>query len=140
MASEPGERRIWITQVVREALSSGSSSDLLKALVEAFPGSWFFTRKNATFAYVNQRACDTLGYTREELMGLTLYDVDTGLTPEIWNSLLDMGPFVPASVRTTHRRKDGSVYPVEARLHLVSFAGGSAVGLFALDVSERTGT
>ena len=137
MASEPGDHRDWITQVVREALSSGSSSDLLKALVEAFPASWFFTRKDATFAYVNQRACDTLGYTREELMGLTLYDVDTGLTPEIWNALLDMGPFVPAAVRTSHRRKDGSVFPVEACGSRIILNDENVAVSYVIDVSEE---
>ena len=137
MSTQVGEHRNWITQVVREALSSGSNSELLKALVEAFPGSWFFTRLDATFAYVNQRACDTLGYSREELMALTLYDVDANMSQELWDSLLEMGPFVPASVRTVHRRKDGSTFPVEAFGSRVILNDENVAVSYVVDISDE---
>lgn len=128
----------WITSVVREALLSGSSSELLKALVEAFPGSWFFTRIDATFAHVNQNACDSLGYTREELMSLTLYDVDPNLTQELWDSLLELGPYVPASVRTLHKRKDGSTFPVEAFGSRIILSDENVSVSYVVDLSEET--
>ena len=126
-----------MNQHVREALATGSHTALLKVLVEAFPGSWFFTRVDATFAFVNQNACDSLGYTRNELMALTLFDVDPALTPEIWNGLLAMGPFVPAAVRTQHRRKDGTVFPVEAYGSRIILGDENVSVSYVIDLSEE---
>src|ERR1017187_9776536 len=90
----------WVNQRVREALTTGSHTELLKALVDTIPGSWLLTRVNGTFAFVNQHACNTLGYEREELMALTLFDVDVNMTKETWSQILAQGSFKPGSVRT----------------------------------------
>ena len=127
----------WINQRVRDALATGSNTELLKALVEAFPGSWFFTRLDATFAFVNQNACDDLGYTRKELMALTLFDIDPSMTPAIWNGLIAVGPFNPTSVRTHHRRKDGSVFPVEAFGSRIVLGDENVAVSYVVDLSEE---
>ena len=140
MSLSLSQDKLWASQVVRKALSSGSNTELLKALVEAFPGSWFFTRLDASFAFVNQRACDELGYTREELMALTLYDINPSMTPAVWMSLIDRGPFIPASVKTMHRRKDGSVFPVEAFGSRIILGDEDVSVSYVIDLSEETQT
>ena len=140
MRSFPDHKKNWMNQRVRDALATGSNTELLKVLVEAFPGSWFFTRLDATFAFVNQNACDTLGYTREELMALTLFDVNPALTPEIWNGLLAVGPFNPTSVRTFHRRKDGTVFPVEAFGSRIILGDENVSVSYVVDLSEEAQT
>jgi PAS domain S-box-containing protein len=130
----------WVTTRVREALAASSNTELLKALVEAFPGSWFFTRLDGTFAFVNQHACDVLGYTRDELMALTLYDVDPALTPAIWKELIAVGNFIPASIRTLHRRKDGTTYPVEAFGSRIVLGDENVSVSYVIDLSEEAQT
>jgi two-component system, cell cycle sensor histidine kinase and response regulator CckA len=129
-----------ITSRVREALAAGSNTELLKALAEAFPGSWFFTRRDGTFAAVNQHACDSLGYTRDELMARTLFDVDPSMTPEIWAKLLAAGAFLPGSVRTLHKRKDGSTFPVEAFGSRLVLGNEDVTISYVVDLSEETET
>jgi len=66
---------------------------------------------------VNQRACDALGYSREELLSLQVQD----LSVELGGAEVDR---INAQVRadgsavfeTLHRRKDGSVFPVEVHI------------------------
>ena len=140
MASFPDPSKNWMNQRVRDALATGSHTELLKTLVEAFPGSWYFTRLDGTFAFVNQNACDSLGYTREELMALTLFDVDPTLTPEIWRGLLAMGPFNPTSVRTQHRRKDGTAFPVEAFGSRIILGDENVSVSYVIDLSEEAQT
>ena len=140
MTSPSIPNKNWIDQRVRDALATSSHTELLKALVEAFPGSWFFTRVDATFAFVNQNACDSLGYTREELMALNLFDVNPELTPEMWNGLLATGIFTPGSVRTQHRRKDGTVFPVEAFGSRIVLGEENVSVSYVIDMSEEAQT
>jgi len=137
MTSYSDPNKNWINQRVRDALAAGSNTELLKALVEAFPGSWFFTRLDGTFAFVNQNACDSLGYTREEFMTLTLFDVDPALTWDIWSSLFAAGPFTPGSVRTLHRRKNGTVFPVEAFGSHIILGDENVSVSYVVDLSEE---
>ena len=72
------------------------------------------------FLDVNQRLCTELGYSREELLSMTVADVDAKIDENrrarVPERLREKG-FV--TIETVHRRKDGSVYPVEVALREV---------------------
>jgi len=123
---------------IKDALQTGSESQLLKALVEGFPGSWFFTRSDGTFAYVNEGAGRELGYTQSELLALTIFDVNPTVTPESWSALAAAAPEKrQGGIRTIHRRKDGSTFPVEA-CGIQTNLDGEAVALaYVVDLSDE---
>jgi PAS domain S-box-containing protein len=87
---------------------------------------------------VNECACRSLGYTRDEL--LSLYDVD--IVPTYSNekglfcqrTLDDCGSM---SVETVFRRKDGSIFPIEFTCNKLDFHGKSYVVGLGSDISER---
>jgi two-component system cell cycle sensor histidine kinase/response regulator CckA len=110
-------------------------------LLDAVPGAWFFTRPNGTFAYVNRGACMALGYSREELLAATVFDIDPAVTREQW-ALLWTTAASPDSrvVRTTHRRRNGSVFPVEVRALRLYLDGEELAASYAVDLtaSEQT--
>jgi PAS domain S-box-containing protein len=65
---------------------------------------------------VNCRACETLGYTRDELIGMTPFDFDPDFTPARRERVLrqiEAGETVAFESR--HRRKNGATFPVEVR-------------------------
>jgi two-component system, cell cycle sensor histidine kinase and response regulator CckA len=106
----------------RQVASEGRHATLavpnqaFQAILDAVPGAWFFTRRDGTFAYVNGGACEGLGYTRDELLGLTLFDVDPTLTEELLAMLwATTAPGESRTIRVRHRRKDGVAFPVEVR-------------------------
>jgi PAS domain S-box-containing protein len=72
------------------------------------------------FLDVNQRLCTELGYSREELLSMTVADVDAKIDENrrarVPERLREKG-FV--TIETVHRRKDGSAYPVEVALREV---------------------
>jgi PAS domain S-box-containing protein len=65
----------------------------------------------------NQQACDSLGYTREELIGMTAFDYDPSVDASFNVSIrerLARGEIF--SFESVHRRKDGTEFPVEVRV------------------------
>ena len=87
---------------------------------------------------VNRRACNALGYTREELLSLAMTDVETLLVPEgyvgLWRRL---APDEPVLAEGTQRRKDGSTFPVEVRVSLLETNGRRLALSLARDITER---
>jgi formate hydrogenlyase transcriptional activator len=89
------------------------------------------------FLDVNEKACSALGYSREELLSLTVFDIDSEFTQtsqvKIRAELQKSGCLVMESM---HRRKDGSVFPVEVSLRWVHIEQDYVVAV-ARDLSER---
>ena len=109
-----------------------------RRFVENTPDAFFLHQLDGTIIDVNDRACEQLGYSREELIGLTPYAFDFELKPEKMESLftlLNQGqrPIFEAQ----HRCKDGTVIPVEVHLSPVGTAGELQVLSTVRDVSAR---
>jgi diguanylate cyclase (GGDEF)-like protein/PAS domain S-box-containing protein len=86
---------------------------------------------------VNNRACSDLGYSRDELLCLSISDIDGDSDPAnasaIEEGLANEGFVV---VESSHRRKDGSVFPVELSLRRIALDKSYVVAV-ARDISER---
>ena len=87
---------------------------------------------------VNDIACRMLQYTREELLQKGPLDIVTGYHSiplgELGKRFLDAGH---AFFATEHRRKDGTILPVEVNALVVSIAGKRAVIAVTRDITER---
>ncbi|MBR9702077.1 PAS domain S-box protein [Candidatus Pacearchaeota archaeon] len=71
------------------------------------------------FLDVNDKACEDLGYAREELMRMRVRDIDS-VTPEgFWESHIEEVRKRPMVFEGEHKRKDGSVFPVELSVRYV---------------------
>ncbi|MFA6028532.1 MAG: PAS domain S-box protein [Elusimicrobiota bacterium] len=90
------------------------------------------------FMDVNETACSSLGYSREELLRLSIADIDAPeaarLVEERMRELRETGKGFFESV---HRRKDGVCFPVEIHCRLTEFEGRPAVLAIARDISKR---
>ena len=69
---------------------------------------------------VNEKTCEELGYSREELIGMTIYDIapwfDDDARRGVLRQLEESGL---AIFERVHRKKDGTLFPVEVRLSRV---------------------
>ncbi len=97
--------------------------------------------ENFTYEYVNQCARDNLGYTMPELSRLPAWEIicpDDHL--QIKNALrpLTEGTTNLLTLEAIHRRKDGSSYPVEARIQRHTAGNKSLFVSICNDLSERT--
>jgi PAS domain S-box-containing protein len=95
---------------------------------------------NLQFLDVNNKACLDLGYTRQELLSMTAYDINITLDDSVRNHVdqrLREAGFV--IVEAQHRRKDGSVFPVEMNIKYVHLGRGYIVAVVR-DITQRKNT
>jgi len=98
----------------------------------------FWIDRNANLVNVNQTACRKLGYSREELLGMTVHDIDPDFPKEAWlghwEELERRGSF---SFESHHRTMSGNIFPVEITVNYLEFEGEKFNFTFARDITER---
>ncbi len=103
-------RRKRLEEALRE------SERRFRTFVDHATDAFFLQDDRLVVVDVNRQACLSLGYTRDELVGTTPLDFDPDVTPamlEEFGRRLETGEVLVFESR--HRRKDGSVFPVEVR-------------------------
>jgi PAS domain S-box-containing protein len=89
------------------------------------------------FLEANESACQALGYTRDELLALTVSDVVVGFDHAMFEaSNAKIEKIGRATLEVLHRRKNGTTYPVEAGLSFVTLDRKYLVAIVR-DITER---
>ena len=87
---------------------------------------------------VNDVSCRRLGYSRDELLKMSPLLIATSYhnmsLEEIGKNLLTRGHVI---FETEHRRKDGSIIPVEVNSHVTVLSGKKVVLSVVRDITER---
>jgi two-component system sensor histidine kinase/response regulator len=97
----------------------------------------FWIDPEGRFVFANDSTCRQLGYTRDELLGLSIYDVDpTAPRPWTrgWEFIKEHGTHVHEAV---HRTKEGRDISVEVSANYVEYGGKEYDFVFARDIAER---
>lgn len=113
------------------------NTDAFRTLLETVPDGFFVHDESGRFLDVNAQSCADLGYSREELLGLSISDISRGAdraaNAKRWAD-------APAGMATRFReiavRKDGSSFPVEISLTCQAIDGRKLFFGLARDVSE----
>ena len=107
-----------------------------REIIELAPDAFFLADLDARFTDMNQAACQLLGYDRDELIGKTIFDIipaeDATRLKAVKANLLVPGRVDRAE--WTHRRKDGTLVPVEVSSNILPDGRWQA---FVRDISER---
>jgi PAS domain S-box-containing protein len=115
-----------------------ASAARFRILVDHATDAFFLHDADGTLLDVNRQACESLGYKREELIGLTPYDFDLDIDHSVlgqFTARLDAGEVI--AFDTHHRRKDGTVFPVEVRIRPIWEGGRRFAVSLARDITER---
>jgi PAS domain S-box-containing protein len=144
LKSETGEV-IGLIGAVLEVTKRKRAEDELRAsearfrvFVDHATDAFFLHDADGTVLDVNRQACVSLGYTREELLGIHPSEFDTDFDAP---KMAQIGARLEAgevfTFDTHHRRKDGTVFPVEVRVRSF-WEGGRRFGVsLARDITER---
>lgn len=118
----PEEQRLRLTQFTVDHAADGV----------------FWIGRDAKFLYVNETACERLGYSLEELQQMTVHDIDPDFLPEVWEEswreVRQGGTFTRES---RHRTKSGEIFPVEIRVHCVRWEDEEVHVAVARDITKR---
>jgi len=98
----------------------------------------YWLRRDGGIIYVNDRACEALGYSREELLSMKIQEINPEFPPERWpyhwDDLRKRRIF---SAESTHRAKDGHLIPVEITANYIEFDGKEYNCVSAHDITTR---
>lgn len=116
------EERLWLTQFTLDNFAD--------------PSVW--SGPDGSILYVNKATCLSLGYTQEELLSMRVSDIDPNYPPDryfqIWEELKRGGSI---KIESTHRRKDGSILPLEASINYFKFGDREYLVSFNRDITKR---
>jgi PAS domain S-box-containing protein len=86
----------------------------------------------------NQRVCDDLGYTREEIMGMTIADLDVKDSAEVIaqraKNIIDNGP---QTIETLVRTKNGDIRNHWTNITAINTGGRTLIQTIARNITDR---
>ena len=129
-------RDITKLKVAEEALRE--SEQRFRTFVDHASDAFFLQDDHGVILDVNSQACVSLGSAREELVGKTPSAFDPDITPARLEELdrrLNAQEMV--AFESCHRRKDGTLFPVEIRGKAFWEGGRRFLVSLARDISER---
>jgi PAS domain S-box-containing protein len=127
-----------ITERKRAEEQLRGSEARFRTFVDHATDAFMLFGEDKTVVDVNRQACEALGYTREELIGMKPTEFDPDADPSFLKGVIeriDSGEVVTFESR--HRRKDGTVFPVEVRARLFWDGGRKFSLALVRDASER---
>ncbi len=135
---------VWRRQLARvergRRLAEREGASLRDVIERSLNEIFVFDPVTFRFLFANRGAARNLGYSEEELRGMTPMDLVPGLTADELGAMLRAADAKPGEVHreeTLHRRRDGSLYPIEVNLQRVSAAAGDVYLAVIIDISDR---
>lgn len=106
--------------------------------VEISADEVFWMRDDSRIFYVNDSACKRLGYTREELTQMRVWDWDPLFSKDAWYEFWEeIQAEKTKIVESQHRSKAGEVFPVEITASIFEYFGEKYLFAFVRDITER---
>jgi two-component system, cell cycle sensor histidine kinase and response regulator CckA len=128
-------------QDITERKKAEENLKLFRALIEhSHDAILFIEPATGRFLDVNQATCRMLGYTRDELLALTVLDVDPAFDRAAFDQLdAQLARTDHSTFESRHRRKDGTIFPVEVSLSRVKLDSEYGVAVVR-DITARKRT
>ena len=127
-----------IAKDITERKEAEQELQLTRTSIEKAEDAFFWFDADANFADVSERTCEVLGYSREELLDMQIFDVDPAFPEEAWPDLKqqvqDKGSI---TLESQHQTKDGRRFPVQVTVSYLEFEGEEVFFSIAKDITER---
>lgn len=91
-----------------------------------------------TVTFASRGACERLGYSRREIIGMPIFDILPAITEDEVREGIAYARQHGRVVRESQlQRRDGSLYPVEIHVHLLQEGAQERVLAIAIDLTQR---
>ncbi len=129
----------WLTLIICRDVTERSLKEIeyQNIIQTTADGFWSASATDARILDVNEAYCQMVGYTREELLTMRIFDLEASEAPEETarhiSRIIESGSDF---FETQHRHKDGHLIEIEARVSYASIRGGMFY-TFVRDISVR---
>jgi PAS domain S-box-containing protein len=142
MSFEGEQYGCGITRDITERLETERRLRFLEFAMDHSGDGVFITNARGSILYVNDAASRMLGYTKAELLRMSMDEIDPSLQNREWDSTeaWDRVNAEPIEQETMHRKKDGTLIPIDLVGAGLVFEGQQFGFGAARDISERKNT
>ncbi len=125
-------------QDITERKKAEESLRLTRFSIDCSSDGFFWVTPDARIVDINEAACRSLGYSEEELLQLSVPDIDLFYNADVWlQHLEDLRQRGSQTFETVHTTKDGIQFPVEIVANHIQFGSEERVCAFARNITER---
>jgi PAS domain S-box-containing protein len=127
-----------VAQDITQRRSDQAALALFRALIDrTTDGIEVVDPETARFLDVNEKSCVDSGYTRDEYLSKSVYDLDPNLGPSLFKEIREAVERSGShAIESVHRRRDGSTFPVEVNIRWVQLDRVYMVTVVR-DITER---
>lgn len=126
---------------LREKYKSVQQVAFLREIIQnSLNEIYIFHPETLQCTFANDVACTNLGYTMEELLGKNIRSIRADVSEEEYRQIpkqMESDAKTMMVTETTHRRKNGTTYPVEAHYQLTATDEGNFFVAIANDITSR---
>lgn len=132
---------IGMAAIIRDITAQERDRERLEFTQRSFElitDATYWIRRDGTIAAINEAACQQLGYTRDEFLAMTVFDLDPAYPLEAWDGFFaHKGSVI---IEGQHYTKAGRRVPVEISANYMQYNGEEYSLAFVRDISERKRT
>lgn len=112
------------------------TKERLRSIFDGSPDAVYIHDEEGRFLDVNTTACERLGYSREELLEMSIADVAPDVRGDLVERTFSDPDFTGTTMQVQHQRKDGTTFPVQVNVTRAELSGGDQFVAVVRDVTE----
>lgn len=129
---------IMFTEVITQRKQAEARLRQTQFAMDQAVDAIYWIDPQARISYANEAASLMVGYSREELLGMTVHDLNPDFPASMWPGFWEeTRRNKTMAFETNHRAKDGRLVPIDIRINFLAYEGQEFHCVFVRDITER---
>lgn len=114
-------------------------TDFYRSLILNSGDAMYLSDYSGKLIEINKQACTNLGYSREELLSLSVFNINNEYQTEeqVNKFFTNLERDKYCKLTTSHKRKDGSIFPVEISISLLNENNSKLILGISRDITDQ---